>query len=194
MSPSFPSADEAVAATRGWVDHAVIGLNLCPFARVPQSRNQVRYVASEAASEEQILEVLREELRLLAGADPETLETTLLVLPRAFADFLEFNAFLDLAESAVEELGLTGVLQVASFHPEYQFSGTEPDDITNATNRAPYPTLHLLREASIAWAAESIGDPAAVYEANMETMRRLGRKGWEALQQRWCRPPGGGRS
>jgi hypothetical protein len=112
-------------------------------------------------------------------------ETTLLVHPRVMGDFAEFNDFLAIAEDTVAELGLEGVLQVASFHPDYQFEGTEPDDITNATNRSPYPTLHLIREESIDRAVAAFPEAETIYEANMATMEQLGPDGWAALQQRW---------
>lgn len=173
--------------TRAWVHHAVIGLNLCPFARAVQVRGQVRYVVSEARTPDDLLAALEAELRFLAAADPAATDTTLLIHPWVLTDFLEFNAFLGDAEQAVEALGLTGVLQVASFHPGYQFAGTEPGDVTNATNQSPYPTLHLLREDSIGRAVDSMEDPAEIYEANLRTLRELGPEGWQALKARWCR-------
>ena len=172
-------------ATRAWVNHAVIGLNLCPFAHAVETRDLIRYVATDAADPERLREVLRDELQRLAAAPVEEVETTLLVHPRVLGDFLEFNEFLGEAEALVEELGLTGVLQVASFHPDFQFADTEPDDVTNATNRSPYPTLHLLREESIERAIESFPDPDSIYRTNIETLRRIGHAGWKELQQRW---------
>lgn len=186
MDTNEPNAEKVIAETRAWVSEAVIGLNLCPFARAVQVRDQIRYVVTEVSDLEALLGVLREELRFLAAADPEKVETTLLIHPWALEDFGEFNAFHDDAEAAVEELDLTGVLQVASFHPRYQFAGTEPGDVTNATNQSPYPTLHLLREESIERAVESVPDPAAVYEANIRTLQELGAEGWEELRKRWC--------
>ncbi|MFL6263336.1 MAG: DUF1415 domain-containing protein [Thermoanaerobaculia bacterium] len=175
------SPEEIVAATRHWLEKAVIGLNLCPFARPVYAREQIRYVVSEAETPEALLADLIAELQALAAAEPDEVETTLLIHPRVLSDFLDYNDFLGVAEEAVADLGLEGVLQVASFHPDYQFVGTEPDDITNYTNRSPYPTLHLLREASVERAVASVPDTAEIYERNMETLRRLGLEGWRRL-------------
>lgn len=171
--------------TRAWVRHAVIGLQLCPFAKAVQAKGQVRYVESDATTPEALLEHLLQEMRHLAAADPAVLDTTLLVHPRVLHDFLDFNDFLDIADAALVSLGLDGVLQVASFHPDYRFAGTAEDDVTNATNRAPHPTLQLLREASVERALEAYGGEAdTIFEANLETLRRLGARGWADLQAR----------
>ena len=180
------SPERVIAETRAWVDRAVIGLNLCPFAKVAQVRNQVRYVVSDATDPEALCAQLVEELQFLAGADPAQVETTLLIHPGTLADFLDFNAFLDVADAAVEDLGYAGVLQVASFHPRFQFEGTDADDVTNATNRSPYPTLHLLREESIDKAVDAFPETERIYETNMRTMQTLGAEGWASLQAR-CR-------
>jgi len=176
----------AIAETRAWVERAVIGLNLCPFAKAPQVKGQVRYVVSDAEAPEALLEDLVRELALLAEAPPERIETTLLIHPRVLADFDDYNDFLGIAEATVAELGLEGVLQVASFHPRFRFEGTQDADVTNATNRSPHPVLHLLREASIDRAVEAFPEAEAIFEANMATMRRLGADGWAELQQQ-CR-------
>ena len=186
LDPLTPFADAAeagrvVVATRRWVDRAVIGLNLCPFAKAVQLRGQVHYSVTAAATRELLLAELAQELVQLDRADPRQLETTLLVHPNVLGDFLEYNEFLDDAERVVSELGLEGVLQVASFHPHYQFAGTDADDVTNCTNRSPYPTLHLLREESIDRAVDAFPDAEAIYGANIETLRRLGPAGWRRL-------------
>jgi hypothetical protein len=178
--------DTAIAETRAWVERAVIGLNLCPFARAVQVANQIRYFVSDATDADALLGDLRDELRLLAATEPAQVETTLLIHPRVLTDFLDFNDFLSVAESEVEALGLEGVLQVASFHPRYQFAGTALDDVTNATNRSPYPTLHLLREASIDRAVAAFPEASAIYERNILTLQALGTQGWAALQAQ-CR-------
>ncbi|CAG2140933.1 hypothetical protein LMG31506_02427 [Cupriavidus yeoncheonensis] len=181
MPSSASHQDAVIAATRHWLARAVIGLNLCPFAKSVYVKEQVRYVVCDAKEAADVLDVLERELKLLAETDPAQVDTTLLIVPEALADFLEFNDLLYFAERLLGSLRLEGMLQIASFHPQYQFEGTEPDDIENYTNRAPYPILHLLREDSIARAAAAFPDAADIYERNMETMRRLGHEGW----QRW---------
>ena len=176
------SGEAVVARTRAWVTQAVIGLDLCPVAKATQVRGQVRYVVSDATDADGLLQSLEEELHRLAATDPGTVETTLLIHPRVMNDFLDYNDFLEAADAAVEALGYTGVLQVASFHPRYRFEGSEPDDITNATNRSPYPTLHLLREASVERAVEAFGDTDEIYRKNIRTLQALGRKGWAEIQ------------
>lgn len=163
------------------MEKAVIGLNLCPFAKAVHVKEQVRWVLSAATTPEALLGELLQELRLLAEADPALIDTTLLIHPHVLQVFADFNDFLGAAEAAVEELGLDGVLQVASFHPQFQFDGTAPEDIGNFTNRAPYPTLHLLREDSIERAVESFPDAADIYERNIQTLQRLGHAGWRRL-------------
>lgn len=180
MAP-LPIAEEIVVATRTWLERAVIGLDLCPFAKSVHLQDQIRYVVSEAETPEDLLEHLLSELRFLAAADPEEVETTLLIHPKVLADFLDYNDFLDVADAAVAELGLEGEIQVASFHPRYQFAGTAPEDIENYTNRSPYPMLHLLREASVERAVAAFPETEKIYEKNMETLRRLGHEGWRRL-------------
>ena len=177
------AVDEVLAATRHWLTRAVIGLNLCPFAKAVHAKQQIRYVVSEACELEGMLTVLEAELQALAAADPERVDTTLLIFPHAFADFLEFNDGLFFAERLLSQLRLDGELQIASFHPRYQFEGTEPEDIENYTNRAPYPILHLLRESSVERATQAFPDAADIYERNQETMRRLGHDGWREWMQ-----------
>jgi len=178
---SQASTDSIIAQTRRWIEKAVIGLNLCPFAQAVFAADRIAYRVSEAQTSEALLDDLRRELRALQESDPQVIETTLLIHPRVLADFYDYNAFLDVADSAVDELGLTGELQVASFHPHYQFADTAPDDIANYTNRSPYPLLHLLRESSIERAVAAIADPAEIYEKNIDTLRRLGHDGWRRL-------------
>ncbi len=173
--------DTIIAATRNWLVQAVIGLNLCPFARAVYAGERIRYVVSGATTPAALLEALAEELRTLAAADEAVTETTLLIHPRVLGDFLDYNDFLGLAEALVEDLGLDGVLLVASFHPQYQFADTEPDDVSNCSNRSPYPTLHLLRESSIERAVMTHPDTGQIYKNNIETLRRLGREGWARL-------------
>lgn len=185
-----PTAEQAIAETRAWVERAVIGLNLCPFAKGVQSKGQVRYVCSPATGPDELLDALREEIRLLLATPESEVETTLLVHPFVLQDFVDYNDFLDLADAALEELDAEGELQVASFHPDYCFADARPEDVTNATNRSPYPSLHLLRESSVDRAVEAFADPEAIYEANMRTMEELGEAGWAEIQAQ-CRKDAG---
>lgn len=176
-----PDDDTVIAETRAWVDRVVIGLNLCPFARAVQVKNRVRYVVSQASVAQGLLMDLCDELQRLAATDPDVVDTTVLVHPRVLADFEDYNDFLGVAEAAVVELGLEGELQVASFHPDFRFDGTDVDDIGNATNRSPWPMLHLLREASIDKAVAAFPDPQAIYENNIRTLESLGPARWAEL-------------
>ena len=169
------------ADVRRWLERAVIGLNLCPFAKAVVVKQQVRLVVSDASTERALLEELGEELALLRDTPADEIDTTLLVHPQVLGDFLDYNDFLGDADALVEAMDLDGVLQVASFHPQYQFAGSEPDDADNLTNRAPYPILHLLREASIDRAVAAYPDPDAIIERNIATVRELGFAGWDKL-------------
>ena len=178
---ALPADAPYLDATTRWLERAVIGLNLCPFARAPHLQGRLRLRVSHARDTDTLLDDLCGELQSLAAADPADCETTLLIHPHVLCDFLDYNDFLDSADAAVETLKLDGVLQVASFHPQYQFAGTDAADIENASNRSPYPTLHLLREASVERAAEAMTDPDEIYRRNIETLRKLGSAGWTAL-------------
>jgi uncharacterized protein len=167
--------------TKTWLERAVIGLNLCPFAKAVHVKGQIRYVVIEANTVEALVENLLLELNHLADANADEVDTTLIIHPHVLNDFLDYNDFLEVADGAVEELGLTGEIQVASFHPQYQFADTESDDITNYTNRAPYPTLHLLREASVERAVSAFPEAAEIFEKNMATLEKLGHAGWQTL-------------
>jgi hypothetical protein len=181
MSDSILNQDEVITVTRTWLEKAVIGLNLCPFAKAVHIKDQVRYVVSAASSAEELLQDLVKELEVLAESNAEKIETTLLIHPYVMNDFLDFNDFLDVADGAVEELDLDGILQVASFHPYYQFADTNIDDIENFTNRSPFPTLHLLREESIDKAVEAFPEADEIYEKNIRTLKDLGLDGWRKL-------------
>lgn len=172
---------EVIDRTRAWIERAVIGLNLCPFARAVYVNDRVRFVVSDATSRPALLSDFEAELRHLVATDPVKTDTTVLIHPGVLRDFLEYNDFLGEAEDAIDRLGLGGVLQLASFHPDYQFAGVPSDDITNCTNRSPYPILHLLREASVDRAVEAFPEASLIYERNLTTLRRLGRAGWLAL-------------
>ena len=181
-----PLADDAqseaiIARVQQWLERAVIGLNLCPFAKAVYVKRQVRFVVTAAETADELLAELAQELTLLDQADPQILSTTLLIHPGVMQDFLEYNAFLEEADAAVEALDLTGVLQVASFHPDYQFADSAPDDIENYSNRSPFPILHVLREESIDQAVDAFPDPESIYGENLKTLRRIGHAGWRAL-------------
>ena len=176
-----PDQEIIIQDTKNWLEKAVIGLNLCPFAKSVYVKNQVRIVVSEAKNPATLLEHLMMELKLLQETPPEETDTTLLVHPQVLTRFLDFNDFLEIADAAVEQLGLEGEIQVASFHPRFQFADTTINDPGNLTNRSPYPTLHLIREFSIAKAVEAFPDPEAIFERNIEVVEELGHQGWAAL-------------
>lgn len=173
--------DEVLTQTRLWLEKAVIGLNLCPFAKAVYVKNQVRLVVSHARHADDLLEELDRELDRLMATPAQETETTLLIHPTLFEDFLDFNDFLELAEGVVTEHGLDGVVQLASFHPRFQFAGTGPDDIGNYTNRAPFAILHLLREESVERAVAAFPEADAIFEENIKTLEKLGHEGWKAL-------------
>ena len=173
-----PTDAQVVDDTRRWLERAVIGLNLCPFAKSVHVKAQVHYAVSAATGWNDLLADLARELDGLLAQDADVRETTLLMAPHALQDFIEFTGFLDEAQRLLDRRGLEGTIQLASFHPRFQFAGTEADDITNCTNRAPYPTLHLLREDSITRAVQAFPDAADIYETNIATLRRLGPQGW----------------
>lgn len=173
-------ADE-ITATRRWLERAVIGLNLCPFAKAVYVKQQVRFVLSDAELPEDLLEELAEELLRLRDTPADEIDTTLLVHPRVLTDFLDYNDFLDRVDALIEALDLEGELQVASFHPQYRFAASEADDPGNCTNRAPYPTLHLLREASLDKAVAAYPDADVIVERNLDTMATLGVDGFDEL-------------
>ena len=175
------TTENAIDDTRRWLERAVIGLNLCPFAKSVHVKGQVHYVVSRAQTAQAFLEDLVFELKDLLASDPLVRDTTLLIAPDCLSDFLDFNDFLAEADQALIDLELDGVLQIANLHPDYQFAGTQADDITNFTNRSPYPTLHLLREDSIDRAVDAFPDAESIFERNMETMERIGLEGWAAL-------------
>ena len=174
----------AVDATRHWLEAAVIGLNLCPFARAVHVKRQIRWAVTAASDADMLLAELRRELALLADADPQAVDTTLLIHPRALTDFIDYRFFLDDANRALRRLGYEGILQLASFHPDYEFADAAPDEVANHTNRSPHPMLHLLRETSIDRAVAAYPDAEAIYGRNVATLRALGLEGWRGLLAR----------
>ena len=176
-----PAGANIIASTQVWLERAVIGLNLCPFAKSVFVKKQVRYALTGASTPDELLAELEHELTLLAETDPAELDTTLLIHPLTMGDFLDFHFFLGEVDALIRNLGFEGIFQIASLHPQYEFAGSEPDDIANFTNRSPYPTLHLLRESSIDRAVAAFPEAEAIFERNIETMERLGHDGWKKL-------------
>lgn len=186
MTTNMPTDEVVIAATRHWLEAAVIGLNLCPFAKSVHQKRQIGWQVSRAATEAALADDLRTALRRLAAASPSRLDTVLLIHPQVLQDFADYNDFLDVADAMLDEEDLAGVLQVASFHPQYRFADAPDDDVAHCTNRSPYPMLHLLREASIARAVAAYPDAAQIYERNIARLRELGWAGWQQL----LTPPG----
>jgi uncharacterized protein len=179
MITSFSTKhQDIVNSVETWLERAVIGLNLCPFARAVHIRKQIRYVVSEASEVGQLVHALREELNHLHTCDPVETETTLLIHPWVLTDFIDYNEFLGVTEIILDEMGLEGEIQIASFHPDYQFADTQHNDISNFTNRSPYPILHLLRESSIDKAVTTVPDTDAIYKRNIATLKQIGHEGW----------------
>ena len=173
--------ERVLADTQRWLERAVIGLNLCPFAKAVHTKQQIHYVVYQQSDEAGLLDALIFEAAELQAHDAQLRDTTLLIAPLALPGFLDFNDFTARAERRLMRAGYEGVLQLASFHPQFQFAGSDPEDIANATNRSPYPTLHLLREDSVSRAVEAFPDAAQIFERNIETLERLGSEGWAAL-------------
>ena len=173
--------ERVLADTRRWLERAVIGLNLCPFAKAVHVKQQIHYAVYHQADEAGLLDALMFEATQLLAHEPAVRDTALLIAPQALADFMDFNDFTGRAERRLARAGYDGVLQLASFHPRFQFAGSEEGDIANATNRSPYPTLHLLREDSVSQAVDAFPDAADIFERNIETLERLGPDGWAAL-------------
>ncbi len=179
---TLAQTNDITASTQRWLELAVIGLNLCPFAKAEHVHGRIRYCVSDATEPSALLLQLEQEIIYLLAQEPSKVETTLLIVPQMLADFLDYNDFLDEADAMLEHADPDAQLQIASFHPQYQFGGTQVDDMENYTNRSPYPMLHLLREDSVERAVESFPDAASIYERNIATLKKLGLEGWRALQ------------
>ena len=175
------ASEKIISDTQRWLERAVIGLNLCPFAKSVLVKKQIRYALTAASTADELLAELESELNLLANTDPAQLDTTLLIHPQAMTDFLDYHFFLAEVDALLRNLDYEGVFQIASLHPQYEFAGSDPDDIANFTNRSPYPTLHLLRESSIDRAVAAFPDAANIFERNIETMENMGHEGWKKL-------------
>jgi uncharacterized protein len=175
------TTQQVIALTQRWLERAVIGLNLCPFAKAEHVHGRIRYRVSDANTTDALVQHLEEEITFLLAADPAQTETTLLIHPQILGDFLDYNDFLAQADAVLERADPDVQLQIASFHPDYQFAGTAPDAIDNYTNRSPYPMLHLLREDSVERAVAAFPDAAQIYERNIATLRQLGLAGWKTM-------------
>lgn len=189
LFPIAPAAGPELALVRQWLERVVVGLNLCPFARGPWTRGEIRIVVCPATENAAILDFLGSELQQLADRPRPEVETTVIILTAALQDFLEYNDFLELAEERLCSGGWEGVFQLASFHPAYQFAETEPDDPGNLTNRAPYPLLHVLREESVSEAVDATPDPDEIPRRNIARMETLTAAERQALFP-WLTPPG----
>ena len=184
-APDNQMTDEHITAlTRAWLEEAVIGLNLCPFAEQVHRDGQIAYFVSHAKDASALMGDLIGAIDALMDSDSEEIDTTLLIHPYALQDFEQYNEFIGRTTDFLAESGLEAVLQIASFHPDYRFAGTSPEDITNCTNRSPFPMLHLLREASVDEALTALPEAAQLVEKNLDTLRDLGADGWNALTQR----------
>lgn len=178
---SIPTNDQVIADTRRWLERAVIGLNLCPFAKAVHVHGQVHFAVCASAEFADVLQALDDELDALLGLPAAERDTTLLMLPRGFGEFLLFQQLVAEGERRVARRGLEGTVQLANFHPAFRFAQAEDDDAGNNSNRSPYPTLHLLREESIDRAVAAMPDAEAIFGANIDRLRRLGPAGWAAL-------------
>ncbi len=174
-------SDLVINDTQRWLQRAVIGLNLCPFAKAVHVKGQIHYAVSLAGEPADVLDQLAAELTALAALDAEVRDTTLLILPNGFHEFLDFNDFLVRSNAVLRKLGLQDNIQIAPFHPQFQFADAAVDDIANCTNRSPYPMLHLLREASVSRAVAAFPHAEDIFEKNIDALTQLGPEGWAAL-------------
>ena len=181
ITTTEPDDAQVADDTRRWLQRAVIGLNLCPFAKSVDVKGLVHYAVTRSVGFKDLLADLKSEFNALAAAEDTVRDTTLFIAPDGLQDFLEYNDFLAQANRLLAKMGFDGVFQLASLHPQYQFADAPADAITNFTNRSPYPTLHLIREASIDRAVKAFPHAEAIFETNMRTMERIGHDGWEAL-------------
>lgn len=175
---------QIIAETKRWLSEIVIGLNLCPFAKHPYTKDSIRYVVFEQSDIEGLNEVLLREAQYMMSQPEEGVATTLIIHPALLEDFLDYNDYLGLAEDLILDHGLEGEVQVASFHPDYQFAGTKPDDVENYTNRSPYPMLHLIREAQLESVLAHFPEPDLIPIQNISTMKSLGK---EKIMEIWER-------
>ncbi len=174
---------QIITETRQWVQDIVIRHNLCPFAHKPFRNDVIRYRLSHASSEDELVDDLIDELLLLRDADISKVETTILITPYCLNDFSHYNQFLDVADMLITQFGLEGTIQVASFHPDYQFADLDYDDVRNYTNRSLYPMFHLILEASIEQARNSHPDVESIPATNMALLQQIGLEEIKQQQQ-----------
>ena len=190
VQSEFLEDEQVVSVVRLWVNSMVVDMNLCPFAKRELVKNRVRFSLTEAITEEQLLMALQAELEWLNSES--MVETTLLIHPKVLQEFSDYNQFLDLADSLLVQMGLEGIYQIASFHPDYQFAGAGPDDAENYTNRSPFPLLHLIREESLERVIADYPDVDEVPSRNIELMNSLGNKKLQAVMQACFKDPENG--
>ncbi len=168
------STNNIIRKTRKWIEHFVIRLNLCPFAKKVYDEERIRYVVLKSKNIADLTKTLLDELFFLSKTDPERIETSFIIFPHLLEDFEAYNKYLIVTDEILLEMNLTGTIQIASFHPKYQFAGTAEDTPENYTNRSPYPMLHILREESIENALKNYPDPENIPKRNIEKMNELG--------------------
>jgi len=173
---------KAIFETRQWIEKIIIAHNICPFAEAPFKQNTIRYKASNATNIDDVIDALVDELIYIDEALPDEVETSLLILPRALADFDDYNQFLDVVDSALEELDLVDVIRVDSFHPDYCFDGYESDDVRNYTNRSIYPMFHFIREDSLEHARTTYPGVEDIPDKNMKLLSEMG---LDVVQAQW---------
>ncbi len=179
MSERLEKVKNPVSVVQQWLDNAVIGLNLCPFAATPKRLNKIHYRVLEEGPEDSILQALMEEMQRL-DKFPD-IETTLLILPHHLQSFDDYNQFLNWTDALINKQGWSGIYQIASFHPDYCFQGAAPDDVENWTNRSPYPLLHLIREERLEAILDRFPDAENIPDQNMATLRRLTEEQQQAI-------------
>ena len=168
------SLQAVLTPVQRWLEQGVIGLNLCPFARAVHVKGQIRWVVLSGVSDpEDLRQHVRAELQHLAGTQASQIDTTLIILPDALADFVDFGLFVEGLNPLLKREGLKGVLQIASFHPQFEFAGEDPASVSHYTNRSPYPVIHLLREASMSAAIEKFGDTDRIWQSNIDRLASM---------------------
>ena len=173
----MPTEKEIIQTVKNWIANFIIQYNLCPFAKKPFVQNKISYIVYEGEDLEELATILQQTFTDLQTISRSSLETTIIILPNLLQNFNDYLAFLEVANRLIFALRLEGIIQIASFHPNYQFAGTNKEDVTNYTNRSPFPLIHLLREDSVTEAVTHYEDIEEIPERNMELMRQLRKDG-----------------